>query len=202
MKTTINKSSTTSDLKDEEKLGFSSLHGTHRVAQFKQLVRLRLNMVLSRFSMTVATTFTAALDQWSNHLGSMTDLMPAYIAAPVLTTGGVSRVTTWRWVLSHSKSLVLRRAIQRDKFADVDQFSSNTSWTGWHARLRYKFDENSLSLVTARPKKSQTKCYCRTSQNRWRCPHSVVTPTVTISIATSMKNYAAAGALFAVTNLG
>ncbi len=40
----------------------------------------------------------------------------------------------------------------KGKFADVDQFSTNTSWSGWHARLRYKFDENSLGLATARPK--------------------------------------------------
>ncbi len=36
------------------------------------------------------------------------------------------------------------------RFADVDQFSSNTSWNGWHARLRYKFDENSLGVATKR----------------------------------------------------
>ncbi len=37
------------------------------------------------------------------------------------------------------------------RFADVEQFSSNTSWSGWHARLRYKFDENSLGVATKRP---------------------------------------------------
>lgn len=36
------------------------------------------------------------------------------------------------------------------RFADVDQFSSNTSWSGWHARLRYKFDENTLGVATKR----------------------------------------------------
>ena len=36
------------------------------------------------------------------------------------------------------------------RFADVEQFSSNTSWSGWHARLRYKFDENSLGIATKR----------------------------------------------------
>ena len=36
------------------------------------------------------------------------------------------------------------------RFADVDQFSANTSWSGWHARLRYKFDENTLGIATKR----------------------------------------------------
>lgn len=36
------------------------------------------------------------------------------------------------------------------RFADVEQFSSSTSWSGWHARLRYKFDENSLGIATKR----------------------------------------------------
>ena len=36
------------------------------------------------------------------------------------------------------------------RFADVDQFSSSTSCSGWHARLRYKFDENSLGVATKR----------------------------------------------------
>ncbi len=31
------------------------------------------------------------------------------------------------------------------KFSDVDAFSSNQSWNGWHLRLRFKFDEKSFS---------------------------------------------------------
>jgi hypothetical protein len=31
------------------------------------------------------------------------------------------------------------------RFADVDQFSSNTSWNGYHLRLRWKFDEKLFS---------------------------------------------------------
>ena len=31
------------------------------------------------------------------------------------------------------------------KFSDVDAFSSNQSWTGWHLRLRFKFDEKIFS---------------------------------------------------------
>ncbi len=31
------------------------------------------------------------------------------------------------------------------RFADVDQFSSNTSWNGYHLRVRWKFDEKSFS---------------------------------------------------------
>lgn len=31
------------------------------------------------------------------------------------------------------------------KYSDVDAFSSNQSWRGWHLRLRFKFDEKSFS---------------------------------------------------------
>jgi hypothetical protein len=31
------------------------------------------------------------------------------------------------------------------KFSDVDAFSNNQSWTGWHLRLRFKFDEKTFS---------------------------------------------------------
>jgi hypothetical protein len=33
------------------------------------------------------------------------------------------------------------------RFADVDAFSSNTLWTGWHVRLRYKFDEMAFQRI-------------------------------------------------------
>jgi hypothetical protein len=34
----------------------------------------------------------------------------------------------------------------KGRYADIDAFSANTSWTGWHVRLRYKFDETNLGL--------------------------------------------------------
>jgi hypothetical protein len=35
------------------------------------------------------------------------------------------------------------------RFADVDQFSSNTSWNGYHLRIRWKFDEKLFSSSNA-----------------------------------------------------
>jgi outer membrane protein OmpA-like peptidoglycan-associated protein len=93
----------------------------------------------------------------------------------------------------------------KGNFADVDQFSANTSWSGWHARLRYKFDENSLGLVTKR--NDEVKPVAAIESALTKAPVAAVAPVVSPNVAPAaavapaqapkyQKITLAAGALF------
>ncbi|MBL0253205.1 MAG: hypothetical protein IPQ12_11955 [Polaromonas sp.] len=149
----INKSSITSDLKDEETWIFS-LHGTHRVARNLSLVG---QLAAKHGAQTILND--GSYNIYSGRLASgriiwdINDRFDASLYGSYGIDNGQS-VTGYGLELGAKviQNLWFSAGYTKGKFADVDQFSTNTSWSGWHARLRYKFDENSLGLVTARPK--------------------------------------------------
>jgi hypothetical protein len=56
------------------------------------------------------------------------------------------------------------------KFSDVDAFSSNQSWHGWHLRLRFKFDEKTFSADDPRVNRTLDGAGsgASTSPRQWR----------------------------------
>lgn len=83
------------------------------------------------------------------------------------------------------------------RFADVDQFSSNTSWSGWHARLRYKFDENTLGVATKRTPPAVIAPVQPMPE-----PAPVAAPAPVVQASKYEKITLAAGALFAHNQAG
>jgi len=104
------------------------------------------------------------------------------------------------------QNLWLSAGYTKGRFADVDQFSANTSWSGWHARLRYKFDENSLGLATKRVEEIAPVAAIATAMKA-----QVTTPQTVNAVPAAMpvvvapryeKITLAAGALFAHNKAG
>jgi hypothetical protein len=56
------------------------------------------------------------------------------------------------------------------KFSDVDAFSNNQSWNGWHLRLRFKFDEKTFSRGDPRANRTLDGAAegAGTSPRQWR----------------------------------
>jgi hypothetical protein len=54
------------------------------------------------------------------------------------------------------------------KYSDVDAFSSNQSWKGWHLRLRFKFDEKTFSRDDPRVNRTLDGAADGSSPRQWR----------------------------------
>ncbi len=54
------------------------------------------------------------------------------------------------------------------KYSDVDTFSSNQSWNGWHLRLRFKFDEKTFSRDDPRVNRTLDGAADGSSPRQWR----------------------------------
>ena len=147
----INRSSITADLKDEETWIFS-LHGTYRMARNWTWAG---QLAAKHGSQTIIND--GSYNIYSGRLASgrviwdINDRFDASLYGSYGRDNG-QKVTGVGIELGAKviQNLWLSAGYTKGRFADVDQFSANTSWSGWHARLRYKFDENSLGLVTKR----------------------------------------------------
>jgi outer membrane protein OmpA-like peptidoglycan-associated protein len=147
----VNRSSLTADLKDED-TWILSLHGTyHPVRDWTFAGQL----AAKRGSQAILNDGT--YNTYNGHLVSaraiwdITQRFDASIYGSYGRDNG-QKVTGYGLELGARviQNLWFSAGYTKGNFADVDQFSANTSWSGWHARLRYKFDENSLGLVTKR----------------------------------------------------
>ncbi|KNZ32453.1 MAG: hypothetical protein AD742_11930 [Methylibium sp. NZG] len=54
------------------------------------------------------------------------------------------------------------------KYSDVDTFSSNQSWNGWHLRLRFKFDEKTFSRDDPRVNRTLDGAADGANPRQWR----------------------------------
>jgi outer membrane protein OmpA-like peptidoglycan-associated protein len=147
----VNRSSLTADLKDED-TWILSLHGTyHPVREWTfagQLAAKRgLQTILNDGTYN---TYSAQLAS-ARAIWDFTERFDASIYGSLGRDNG-QKITGYGLELGAKvmQNLWLSVGYTKGKFADVDQFSANTSWSGWHARLRYKFDENSLGLAAKR----------------------------------------------------
>jgi outer membrane protein OmpA-like peptidoglycan-associated protein len=147
----VNRSSLTADLKDEN-TWIASLHGTyHPVRDWTfagQLAAKRGSQALLNDGSY--NTYTGQLAS-ARAIWDFTDRFDASIYGSYGRDNG-QKVIGYGIELGAKviQNLWFSAGYTKGKFADVDQFSANTNWTGWHARLRYKFDENSLGLATKR----------------------------------------------------
>jgi outer membrane protein OmpA-like peptidoglycan-associated protein len=147
----INRSSITADLKDEETWIFS-LHGTYRMAR-----NWTWAGQLAAKHGSQAIINDGSYNIYSGRLASgrviwdINDRFDASLYGSYGRDNG-QKVTGVGVELGAKvvQNLWFSAGYTKGRFADVDQFSANTSWSGWHARLRYKFDENSLGLATKR----------------------------------------------------
>jgi outer membrane protein OmpA-like peptidoglycan-associated protein len=147
----VNRSSLTADLKDED-TWILSVHGTyHPVRDWTFAGQL----AAKRGSQTILNDGTYST--YSGQLASVraiwdfTERFDASIYGSLGRDNG-QKVSGYGLELGAKviQNLWFSLGYTKGKFADVDQFSANTSWSGWHARLRYKFDENSLGLAAKR----------------------------------------------------
>lgn len=147
----VNRSSLTADLKDED-TWILSLHGAyHPVRDWTFTGQL----AAKRGSQAILND--GSYSTYSGHLASaraiwdITERFDASIYGSYGRDNG-QKVTGYGLEIGARviQNLWFSAGYTKGNFADVDQFSANTSWSGWHARLRYKFDENSLGLVTKR----------------------------------------------------
>ena len=147
----INRSSITADLKDEETWIFS-LHGTYRMARDWTWAG---QLAAKHGSQTIIND--GSYNIYSGRLASgrviwdINDRFDASLYGSYGRDNG-QKVTGVGIELGTKvvQNLWFSAGYTKGRFADVDQFSANTSWSGWHARLRYKFDENSLGLAAKR----------------------------------------------------
>jgi outer membrane protein OmpA-like peptidoglycan-associated protein len=147
----VNRSSLTADLKDED-TWILSLHGTyHPVRDWTFAGQL----AAKRGAQTILNDGT--YNTYNGQLISaraIWDINERFDASVYGSLGrdNGQRVSGYGIELGAKviQNLWFSLGYTKGKFADVDQFSANTSWSGWHARLRYKFDENSLGLATKR----------------------------------------------------
>jgi outer membrane protein OmpA-like peptidoglycan-associated protein len=147
----INRSSITADLKDEETWIFS-LHGTYKMARNWTWAG---QLAAKHGSQTILND--GSYNIYSGRLASgrviwdINDRFDASLYGSYGRDNG-QKVTGVGIELGAKviQNLWFSAGYTKGRFADVDQFSANTSWSGWHARLRYKFDENSLGLATKR----------------------------------------------------
>lgn len=146
-----NKSSLTADLKDEN-TWILSMHGTYHPARDWTFAG---QFAAKRGSQAILND--GSYNIYSGQLLSaraiwdFTERFDASVYGSIGRDNG-QRVTGYGLELGARvvQNLWLSAGYTKGKFADVDQFSAGTSWSGWHARLRYKFDENSLGLATKR----------------------------------------------------
>jgi outer membrane protein OmpA-like peptidoglycan-associated protein len=147
----INRSSITADLKDEETWIFS-LHGTYRLARN---ITLAGQLAAKHGSQAIVNDGTYNI--YSGRLASAraiwdindrfdASIYGSYATDKAQNIKGIGIEVGAKLI----QNLWLSAGYTKGNFADVDQFSGNTSWSGWHARLRYKFDENSLGIATKR----------------------------------------------------
>ena len=147
----INRSSITADLKDEETWIFS-LHGTYRMAKNwtwagQLAAKHGSQVVINDGSYNIYSGRLAS----GRVIWDINDRFDASLYGSYGRDNG-QKVTGVGIELGAKvvQNLWFSAGYTKGRFADVDQFSANTSWSGWHARLRYKFDENSLGLVAKR----------------------------------------------------
>ncbi len=147
----VNRSSLTADLKDED-TWILSVHGTyHPVRDWTFAGQL----AAKRGSQTILndgtySTYNGQLFS-ARAIWDINERFDASLYGSLGRDNG-QRVSGYGLELGAKviQNLWFSVGYTKGKFADVDQFSANTSWSGWHARLRYKFDENSLGLATKR----------------------------------------------------
>jgi len=147
----VNRSSLTADLKDED-TWILSLHGTyHPVRDWTFAGQL----AAKRGSQTILndgtySTYNGQLVS-ARAIWDFTERLDASVYGSLGRDNG-QKVSGFGLELGAKviQNLWFSVGYTKGNFADVDQFSANTSWSGWHARLRYKFDENSLGLATKR----------------------------------------------------
>lgn len=147
----VNRSSLTADLKDED-TWILSLHGTyHPVRDWTFAGQL----AAKRGSQTILndgtySTYSGQLLS-ARAIWDFTERFDASVYGSFGRDNG-QKVSGYGIELGAKviQNLWFSLGYTKGKFADVDQFSANTSWSGWHARLRYKFDESSLGLETKR----------------------------------------------------
>ena len=147
----VNRSSLTADLKDED-TWILSLHGTyHPVRDWTFAGQL----AAKRGAQTILndgtySTYSGQLIS-ARAIWDITERFDASLYGSLGRDNG-QKVSGYGLELGAKviQNLWFSIGYTKGKFADVDQFSANTSWSGWHARLRYKFDENSLGLTTKR----------------------------------------------------
>jgi outer membrane protein OmpA-like peptidoglycan-associated protein len=197
----VNRSSLTADLKDED-TWILSLHGTyHPVRDWTFAGQL----AAKRGSQTILNDGT-----YSTYNGQLIsaraiwDINERFDASVYGSLGrdNGQRVSGYGIELGAKviQNLWFSLGYTKGKFADVDQFSANTSWSGWHARLRYKFDENSLGLATKRSEEIKPVAAIEAALVAAPAALPVVAP-VPVPVVTVAPQYEkitlAAGALFA-----
>lgn len=141
----LNQSDALNDPKDEQSW-IASLHGNYKLTKsiglMGQLAAKRGSEVI--FSDSRIDAYRGALAS-ARVIWDISDRFDASAYGSIgkdqnQTISGVGaevgvRVLTNLW---------LSAGYTKGRFADVDTFSANTSWSGWHVRLRYKFDETSF----------------------------------------------------------
>ena len=147
----VNRSSLTSSLTDEDTWIFS-LHGTYHPARAWTFA----GQLAAKHGAQVILN-DGSINTYSGHLASgrviwdFTDRFDASLYGSYgRDNGGKLSGLGMELGTRVIQNLWLSAGYTVGRFADVDQFSSSTSWSGWHARLRYKFDENSLGVATKR----------------------------------------------------
>jgi outer membrane protein OmpA-like peptidoglycan-associated protein len=203
----VNRSSLTADLKDED-TWIASLHGTyHPVRDWTfagQLAAKRGSQAILNDG--TYSTYRGQLAS-ARAIWDFTERFDASIYGSYGRDNG-QKVSGYGLELGAKviQNLWFSVGYTKGKFADVDQFSANTSWSGWHARLRYKFDENSLGLASKRVEESKPVAAIEAALPA--APAPVVTPPVqpalppqAAPVVTPAPQYEkitlAAGALFA-----
>jgi outer membrane protein OmpA-like peptidoglycan-associated protein len=195
-----NKSSLTADLKDEN-TWILSVHGTyHPVRDWT----FSGQFAAKRGSQAITNDGTYNI--YSGQLLSaraiwdITERFDASVYGSVGRDNG-QRVTGYGLEVGARlvQNLWLSAGYTKGKFADVDQFSAGTSWSGWHARLRYKFDENSLGLATKRVEEAAPVAAIAAAMQAPQAVPAVLNPVPAV-VATVAPKYEkitlAAGALF------
>ena len=204
----INRSSLTADLKDEETWIFS-LHGTYRMAKNWTWA----GQLAAKHGSQVVTN-DGTYNIYSGRLASgrviwdINDRFDASLYGSYGRDNG-QKVTGLGIELGAKvvQNLWFSAGYTKGRFADVDQFSANTSWSGWHARLRYKFDENSLGLTANRVEETKPVAAIEAAMPVAApvvvAPPVLVSPPVPIVVAQPIPAFKyekitlAAGALFA-----
>ena len=192
----INKSSITADKLDEETWIFS-MHGSHKVSRNLSLV----GQLAAKYGVQ-ATLNDGSYNIFSGRLVSaraiwdINDRFDASIYASYALDNGQS-ITGYGLELGAKviQNLWFSAGYTKGKFADVDSFTTNTSWSGWHARLRYKFDENSLGLAATKAAEVVKPSLSVTEAKK---PIVAPVPAPVVVVATKYEKITlSAGALFA-----
>jgi outer membrane protein OmpA-like peptidoglycan-associated protein len=201
----VNRSSLTADIKDED-TWILSVHGTYRPARDWTLAG---QLAAKRGAQTILndgtySTYNGQLIS-ARAIWDITERFDASIYGSLGRDNG-QKVSGYGLELGAKviQNLWFSVGYTKGNFADVDQFSANTSWSGWHARLRYKFDENSLGLATKRDDQVKPVAAIEAAITKVEAPAAVpvVAPviqqvTVPVIAPKYEKITLAAGALFA-----